>query len=167
MKDVQCGKHEKTVQCAIAASTDRHRRSEGKNRRTILDTLTGNNISNRRTDCIEYFTSLPNYKFVISPEGNGIDCHRHYEALVAGCIPVVERHEGICKKYQGCPILWTDDYSEITENYLLKKYEEMIDQTYDFSALYINTYPDADQNQIRYNGNYWCSKMTKGSIWYE
>ncbi len=132
-----------------------------------MTTLRANGISNRHTDCIEYFTALPNYKFVISPEGNGIDCHRHYEALVAGCIPIVERHEGICKKYEGCPIVWTDDYSEITESYLLEKYDEMIDTVYDFSCLFIDFYPENIRNQIRFNGNYWCKKLTKGSIWYQ
>jgi hypothetical protein len=28
------------------------------------------------------------YKFVVSPEGNGVDCHRHYECIGLGAIPV-------------------------------------------------------------------------------
>ncbi len=57
-----------------------------------------------------YFNSLPHFKFVISPEGNGIDTHRTYEALIFGCIPIVEYDINIQKKYEGCPIIFTKDY---------------------------------------------------------
>ncbi len=30
------------------------------------------------------------YSFVLSPHGNGLDCHRTWEALLLGCIPVVK-----------------------------------------------------------------------------
>lgn len=39
---------------------------------------------------MNYFNSLSTYKFVISPEG--IDCHRHYEALLARCVPIIEHN---------------------------------------------------------------------------
>ena len=105
-------------------------------------------------------------KFVISPEGNGIDCHRHYEALIAGCIPIMESNPLIIKKYHGCPILYTSDYSEITEEYLLKKYDEMIDKVYDFSCLFLSHYPTDVQNYIRNCGNFWCNKLSN-THWYK
>ena len=40
---------------------------------------------------------LSKYKFIISPEGNGIDCHRHYEAILCGCIPIIEYNKDIEK----------------------------------------------------------------------
>jgi hypothetical protein len=119
------GPHDQPVLCAIVTETDKRRRPSGINRKEIVQTLEKNGIQNIYTD--NYFDDLPKYKFVVSPEGNGIDCHRHYEALIAGCIPIVEYNDDIQKKYQGCPILYTKDYTEITEAYLSKKYEEMID----------------------------------------
>ncbi len=38
----------------------------------------------------EYLADLANAKYVVSPPGNGFDTHRTYEALVMGCIPIVQ-----------------------------------------------------------------------------
>jgi hypothetical protein len=161
----QVGPHDKLVMCALNPMTDMRRRPTGINRRTIMDTLVARGIHNNRYNMEAYFSVLPQYKFVISPEGNGIDCHRHYEALMAGCIPVVEDHPGIREKYAGCPVLYTTDYSECTPEYLNAKYEEMIDKEYDFSKLILSTYSPEDQAQIRDNGNYWSTRLT-GRRWY-
>ena len=138
LKDLQVGPHEELVLCAINAGTDQRRRG---------------------------FNVLPHYKFIISPEGNGIDCHRHYEALMAGCIPIIEEHEGIRGKYKGCPVLYTKDYSEITPAYLEQKYTEMVNETYDFSRLLMSSYSAEEQAQIRANGNYWSNRLS-GKYWY-
>jgi hypothetical protein len=165
-QDVQIGKHEHTVLCAFNVTTDCVRRGNNQIRReNIAKTLEQHGISNISIDSTEYFRSLPHYKFVVSPEGNGIDCHRHYEALMAGCIPIIEYHAGIEEKYKGCPILWTKDYSEITCDYLNQKYEEMIDKEFDFSNLFIKNYSKEVQDQIQLNGNYWGKRLT-GKVWY-
>jgi hypothetical protein len=96
---------------------------------------------------------------VVSPEGNGIDCHRHYEALLAGCIPIVERNPLIEEKYKGCPILYTDDYSEITPAYLNARYEEMKTVVYDFSRLFLDYYSSEQQNEIKNCGNFWTLRL--------
>jgi hypothetical protein len=135
-------------------------------RRTIANTLSKNNIEITQTvDSYTYFSILPTYKFVISPEGNGIDCHRHYEALIAGCIPIVEENDLIKKKYGNCPILYTKDYSEITIPYLQIKYSEMIEQEYDFSKLFIQNWDLETQNTIKRRGNYWVYKYCN-KFWY-
>jgi hypothetical protein len=157
---IQIGDHEKTVLCCISTSTDSRRRPIGKNRQSIVKTLMNNNIHNVSLNASDYFDKLPEYKFVISPEGNGIDCHRHYESLIAGCIPVVEYNFMTEEKYAGCPVLYTHDYQEITEEYLQQKYSEMIDQTYDFSKLFVSYYNDETQRYIKQCGNFWTSKFT-------
>lgn len=40
-----------------------------------------------------YLDSLSDYAFVVSPEGNGVDCHRTWEALYLGVIPIVRGSE--------------------------------------------------------------------------
>jgi len=161
----QLGTHEKLLHCAISDCTDGRRRPTGKNRASILRSLEERGVYNKKMSFTEYFETLPEYKFVISPEGNGIDCHRHYEAIMAGCIPIVENHPGISEKYYGCPVLYTHDYSEITEEYLNQKYEEMIDQTFDFSRLFLSKYDQSTQDFIKHNGNYWGQKLI-GKKWY-
>ena len=163
----QLGSHEKTVISTITTTTDIRRRGHlAINRANILKTLLVNNIPNFLLDYQQYFRELPTYKFVISPEGNGVDCHRHYEALMAGCIPIVEHNDLVKEKYKNCPILYTTDYSEITKEYLEEKYEEMRDKVYDFSSLFLNSYTESMKQQIIANGNYWCQRLT-GDHWYK
>jgi hypothetical protein len=40
-------------------------------------------------DYENYLINLKKHKFVVSPPGNGIDCHRNWEAIYLGCIPIV------------------------------------------------------------------------------
>ena len=155
----QQGSHQNTVLCAILAISDVRRRPSGINRRLIVSNLERAGIQNVKLSGAHYFNELPCYKFIISPEGNGIDCHRHYEALMAGCIPIIEDNPLVREKYRGCPILFTKDYSEINEFYLEQRYKEMIDKTYDFSRLFLSSYGIEDQIGIKHNGNYWVKKF--------
>jgi hypothetical protein len=166
IEQAQIGSHGNLLLCAIRKHTDSRRRPNGLNRESIINTLQYNGFRNLELNINTYYNILPSYKFVASPEGNGIDCHRHYEALLAGCIPIIEYNEGIAKKYEGCPILFTNDYSEINEEYLNKKYEEMINKEYDFSKLFIHNYDKSIQNEIIDNGNYWNMRIN-GFNWYK
>lgn len=163
----QTGKHSQTTLCCFISGTDERRRRIGLNRRKIEYELHKRQIYNlpfvRKQ---AYWNALLDHKFIISPEGNGIDCHRHYEALMAGCIPIVEDNPQIREKYAGCPILYTKTYSEINERYLQKKYEEMLDQTYDFSCLFLSSYTEEQQKQIKESGNYWMKKLAACDPYY-
>ena len=162
----QIGDHSKLVLCAVNINTDLRRRGYGQfNRLNHLAVLAKNGIENERIEPSDYFRSLPQYKFVISPEGNGVDCHRHYEALMAGCIPIVEDHPLIRAKYGDVPILYTLDYSEICEEYLLQKYAEMLHQTWDYSKLFLSYWPESEQQLIVSRGNLWCQRCVN-EAWY-
>ena len=155
------GTYVNTVLCSISPTTDKIRRGASNvNRIKILKNLHKNSIVNQNIPQNVYFDSLLSYKFVISPEGNGIDCHRHYEALLAGCIPIIEKNPLIEEKYQGLPILYTSDYIEITEEYLNTKYIEMCGQSYDFSRLFVSFYDEPHRQQIYDCGNYWMKRHT-------
>lgn len=64
------------------------------------------------------------YKFWVSPRGNGLDCHRTWEALYLGAIPIV-RTSSLDPLYDGLPVLIVSDWSSVTEQFLLAKYEEL------------------------------------------
>jgi hypothetical protein len=155
----QQGAHSDLVFCAINEFTDMRRKKAAVNRQKILATLSRRMILNQILHPSQYFKVLPNYKFVISPEGNGIDCHRHYEALLAGCIPIVEENPLTRDKYAGCPILFTKDYSEIRPTYLEKKWTEMLDQIWDFSPLLLSSYSLEQQEQIQACSAYWIGRL--------
>ena len=165
---LQLGPHNKTLMVSFVTSTDLRRRPNPKlNRLAIERTLRANQWENKHIASQDYFQILPHYKFVVSPEGNGIDCHRHYEALMAGCIPIMEQHPLTEAKYAGCPVLYTTDYSEITAAYLEKKYTEMLDTMYDFSRLFLFYYSAEEQAEIKRCGNYWMAKLQNGKVWYD
>jgi len=57
------------------------------------------------------------YAFVLSPHGNGLDCHRTWEALILGCIPIVKT-SAIDSLYDDLPVVIVKDWSEITREFL-------------------------------------------------
>jgi hypothetical protein len=58
-----------------------------------------------------YLRHLANAYFCISPRGNGIDCHRTWEALYLRTIPVVTRSL-LTDQHPDLPIVVLDDWSE-------------------------------------------------------
>lgn len=164
--NTQIGDHSKLLLVAIAI-TDIHSKNKYRktNRISVIHTLSTNGFINTHLQDKEYFSTLPSYKFIASPEGRGMDCHRHYEALMAGCIPIIERNPHIEEKYKGCPILWTNDYSEITSEYLNQKYLEMIDKDYDFSKLFLSNQSLEHTDAIKKFCNFWTMKKLN-KTWY-
>lgn len=68
------------------------------------------------------------YAFVISPFGKGVDCHRTWEALILGCIPIM-RHSGLDPLFFGLPVLFVNDWSEVTQellNHTVETYKKTI-----------------------------------------
>ena len=57
------------------------------------------------------------YAFVISPFGCGLDCHRTWEALILGCIPIIA-HSGLDPLFEGLPVLLVDKWSDVCEGLL-------------------------------------------------
>ena len=55
--------------------------------------------------------------FVISPLGHGMDCHRTWEALILGCIVIVQKSP-LDSLYEDLPVLIVDEWSDITESLL-------------------------------------------------
>ena len=96
----------------------------------------------------DYYNELGKYKFNISPEGNGIDCYRHYETWISKGIPIIEYSKFIEKKYKNLPILWTKSYSEINDDYLNKIYGSFLDKKYDFRRLLLSCYEPSNRQKI-------------------
>lgn len=59
-----------------------------------------------------YLTALSTSRFVISPRGNGPDCHRTWEAIYWGCIPVVERDTVSRVLTDSLPILVVETFAD-------------------------------------------------------
>lgn len=72
----------------------------------------------------EYLEDLSDTMFVISPPGNGLDCHRTWEALLMGCYPVV-KHSTLDPLFEGLPVVAINKWSEVTKEFLTNKYLEL------------------------------------------
>jgi hypothetical protein len=60
----------------------------------------------------KYVRELSEWRYCISPPGNGLDCHRTWEALYLGVIPIVSR--GLCDLFDGLPVIVVDNLAAIT-----------------------------------------------------
>ena len=66
-----------------------------------------------------YLKELSCYKWVCSPRGNGVDCHRLWESLYANSIPLVDDAINTQDfKRMGLPIIIVSDWSNITLEWL-------------------------------------------------
>jgi hypothetical protein len=77
-----------------------------------------------------YLKKLSSYMFTASPPGNGDDCHRTWEAMYLGVIPIVRRSTGTdYLKGLGLPMLVVDEWADLDgfdENKLKGIYEKTL-----------------------------------------
>ncbi len=79
----------------------------------------------------DFLDELRNHKFMVCPQGHGMDCHRNWESLYLRRVPVMKRHPYFERLMQDFPVLFVDDWSEITEqllqrnNHLYRQAQEM------------------------------------------
>jgi hypothetical protein len=69
--------------------------------------------------------SQSDFKFVLSPNGAGLDCHRTWEALILGCIPIIQNSLLAQKLYKNLPVIIIDDASDLNKSFLTKKLSEV------------------------------------------
>lgn len=72
---------------------------------------------------IELWREKTRYAFVVSPHGNGLDCHRTWESLVLGNIVIVKR-SSLDPLYEGLPVVIVDDWREISPANLTRWHAE-------------------------------------------
>lgn len=95
-----------------------------------------------------YLNNLYNHKFMICPEGNGIDVHQPWEAMLVNTIPIQKKNINN-KNWRELPVCWIDDWSQLEdENFLLSEYNRISNGNFDKSKL---------------DFNYWANKI-KSSI---
>jgi hypothetical protein len=101
-----------------------------------------------------YFEKMNAYSFVASPEGNGPDCHRTWEALYLGCIPIATRNAFIDYfKELAIPILTVNAWSDVEHfdaKFLDTTYEQLKKDLYQ-PALYMDYWMNrilAERNKV-------------------
>ena len=94
----------------------------GDDRTAVQRALSGNpavQFQTRKVSRQELWREKTRYAFVVSPHGNGLDCHRTWESLVLGNIVIVKR-SSLDPLYEGLPVVIVDDWREISPDNLLR-----------------------------------------------
>lgn len=66
-----------------------------------------------KTGFRDYLSDMASCRWCVSPPGNGLDCHRTWEALYLGVIPIVQRSVMGQQLYQGLPVVECDDLTRL------------------------------------------------------
>lgn len=123
-------KKERLLYVNFDVNTNRHERNY------CLSELNKKGLEmNEKLPFKNYLEEMAKSYFVISPNGNGIDCHKTWEALYLKTIPIVTKSINIdfYKKY---PILIIDDWSTFTlDNLNLSLYNDL---WYNFNDYLLN-----------------------------
>jgi hypothetical protein len=82
-------------------------------------------FDNTKLSFENYTRKLSTYKYVISPPGNSVDCHRIWESIYLGVVPIVEKHSAL-EYFYNLPILFVDSYQDITEDFLIRNYTNIL-----------------------------------------
>ena len=96
----------------------------------------------------QYYDDLASHKFVISPRGNGVDCHRTWEALYLKTIPII-RKACYMEEFGELPILFIDKWEDLNYIDLEGTYEQMISKEYNLEKMKISYW----ENEIRESVN--------------
>lgn len=86
---------------------------------------------------VGYLGDVAASKFVLSPRGNGLDCHRTWEALWLGAIPVLKTSM-MDPLLEGLPVLIVNDWTDITESLLNQKWATHLLARYNLEKLYFD-----------------------------
>jgi hypothetical protein len=112
----------------------RKRLVDGLGAESWVDLDAGSERRDSPEDLIRYYSQIAAHRFVLSPEGNGIDCYRTWEALYLGAIPIVMVSPAM-RAFADLPILFTEDYSELSPDYLERRWEEMSRRSYEIAPM--------------------------------
>ena len=84
---------------------------------------------------LDTWRAATDYAFVASPTGRGYDCHRTWEALVLGSIPIVSRSP-IVDVFTGLPVVVVDSWDELDREWLESVRGDFAKRKFDWSRLF-------------------------------
>lgn len=115
----------------FSVSNDRFKQRQDSLNKINKELLVFNQVFTPRT---KNWTLTAKYAFVLSPTGVGLDCHRTWEALLLGCIPIVKM-VNFTKLFEDLPVLMVTDWSEVTEELLQKTLATFSERTFNYDKL--------------------------------
>jgi hypothetical protein len=89
----------------------------------------------------KYLREIRSHKFCICPRGNGIDCHRIWECMYLGKIPICIKNVAL-EQFSNLPILFIDSWDQVTPDFLESVYDEFSNITFDVRQLFMSYWKD-------------------------
>lgn len=89
-----------------------------------------------------FLDEIKNHKFMICPEGHGVDCHRNWESLYLRRVPVMKQSPYFARLMKDFPVLFVNEWSDITEellienDHLFQQAQEMILKKLDLDLIF-------------------------------
>lgn len=101
----------------------------------------------------EYLRDLSEHKFVLCPRGNGLATFRTWETLLMRRFPVV-KSSPLNSLFEDLPVVIIDDWNEVSQEFLEKKYKELKNKKYNWEKVYIPYWlEEIHRYQIPYGKN--------------
>ena len=101
-----------------------------------IDTILPKLETGTETPRDEVWVKTSKSPFCLSPFGYGIDCHRTYEILALGAIPII-RGRILHRLYTDMPVLYVEKWEDVTRSLLIKTLKDFSTRKFDYSRLKI------------------------------
>lgn len=95
----------------------------------------------------ETWRAQSEFAFVASPLGTGWDCHRTWEALVLGCIPIVS-WSPVARLFEPLPVIVVSDWREVNREFLAESLGNLQQKRFDFQSLFLRSW------KAQFSGHY-------------
>jgi hypothetical protein len=112
----------------------------GKEWATVVHGSNGSGFNN-------YINNIHSHKFILCPEGNGIDTHRTWETLYVGSIPIEKKNLNN-RFYTDLPICFVDKWEDITEDFLNYEYDRINSVKWNLEKLDIDFWKNKINNTL-------------------
>ncbi len=66
----------------------------------------------------DFLDEMRDHKFMLCPEGHGMDCHRNWELLYMRRVPIMKLSPYFIRLMQGFPVLFVHEWSDVTKELL-------------------------------------------------
>lgn len=101
-----------------------------------------------RVSQIEIWRRYASYPFVMSGHGVGLDCHRTWELLYLGCIPIVKTSP-LDPLYRELPVAIAEDWRQVRDIALLKRWIEELTPLTEPAHIQAKLHPQAWLHPLR------------------
>jgi hypothetical protein len=115
----------------FSLNSDRFKQRENALKQIPKELLIKNLNFVKRT---QNWKNMTEYTFILSPFGIGHDCHRTWEALCLGCIPILKA-PNFKKMFKNLPVLIVNEWTDITQELLDKTIQEFQSQEFNYEKL--------------------------------